>query len=793
MKKYISLFAVMLLLLTMCGIFPAHASAPCDDFPFVCESFEDGNKSGVLVPQDTGKIMTVTPGAGESNFALRHIVTGSGGELRFPLDSAGFAPGQNLRAQAWIRIKSETADQTVTFMLCGSTADGKEASFDLSASPELKVDEWSYVTASGLWSGNFTNGEKCDKTQPMYLKVRIGSGNPKADAADGESLTYDIDDVIFEPAPAAAETVSTNIVTNGTFANGKTGWGGVSAVIEDEASPEGREYAQLGATTASWMQLTQNLTFAANHIYHISYWVKADEAYNGRGEATNTAGVYMLQSARTRVVDTNSYNTDIPGYVIPEFPVDGQWHKIDFYYQFEYKTFTNQQFNTIFRIYPHGMKDTAATGRFGIDDVKIVDMGTISNGSFEATDSVIQKFLNPTGEANKGKVTATEQNVLGWNEQKAAAELSTETCPVSAGKQSMRVSITEDGGYVYQGIGLDKADTAYKISFWAKGENTEEEGVPFSLVLDRSVTKSGGEMESYIVPDYEYYTGKHEMNNEGSFGTWRLTNDWNYYECIVSNTFDLKEGLTAPNNYTIPRLPFLYFNIDGNQAGTAYLLDDITIGEYNPESDSDTDGYPYPICSGVGFAGNTYETGSISVKYTFQSLCGASEGSTVLRLFKKVGENEVLIGTTTGKTITIPMGLAGQTVRAELVPIDDRQRVGSIYSREYTVRPAMSVIPEITEWNTDTDEIKASVSFTNNCATDKKQEITVILAAYSATNKMVGYQTAVIEIGAGESSNVPVTLTAPQDAEYAKIYVWSGSELFETGKTVYSKVVTRAR
>ena len=105
----------------------------------------------------------------------------------------------------------------------------------------------------------------------------------------------------------------------------------------------------------------------------------------------------------------------------------------------------------------------------------------------------------------------------------------------------------------------------------------------------------------------------------------------------------------------------------------------------------------------------------------------------------------------------------------------------------------MSVIPEITEWYTGTGEINALVSFTNNVKTGEKQNITVILAAYSATNKMVGYQTAVIEIGAGESLNVPVTLTAPQDAEYAKIYVWSGSELSETGETVYSKVVTRIK
>lgn len=793
MKKYTSLISVIIIMLTMCGAIPAHASASYDGFPFVCENFEDGNKENVIISEGTGKIMTVAPGAGESGFALRHIITENDGELKFSLDSQGFAPGQNLRAQAWIRLKNEIIDKTVTFMLCGVTTDGEEASFDLAISPELAVDEWVHVSASGFWSGLFTNGEKCDRTQPMYLKVRIGTGAPAEDAADGGTITYDIDDIVFEPdASPAAETEGTNIVTNGTFANGKTGWGGSVSVVEGEDAPEGNEYAIIEATTASFMQLTQNLTFAANHIYHISYWVKGDEAYNNKGEATDTAGIYMLQSARNRVVDTNSYNTDLPGYVTPEFPVDGQWHKIDFYYQFEFKTFTNQQFQTIFRIFPKGMQHTAATGRFGIDDIKIVDLGAVSNGKFESEDHTVQKFLNPTGEANKSTVTATEQNVLGWNEQNAETGLSTDTRPASTGKQSMRVSITEDDGYAYQGVGLDKADTDYKIGFWAKGENLPEESVPFSLVLDRSVAKPGGDMESYIVPDYEYYTGKNEVNNDGSFGTWRLTDEWNFYECIVSNSFGLKEGLTAPNENTIPRLPFLYFNVDGNSVGTTYFLDDITISEYDPELDTSMEN-AHPYCTDVSFTSSGYETGSISVQYDFHSLRGANEGGTVLRLFKKVGNSEVLVAATTEKTIEIPMGLAGASVRAELVPIDDRQTIGRLYYNEYTIEPAVSVVPEITAWNSDTGEINATVSITNNTKSGEDQSITVILAVYDASNKMVDYQTVVTEMGTEGSSIVPVGLTATENAACAKVYVWSGSELFKAGETVYSKVVTRVK
>ncbi len=64
--------------------------------------------------------------------------------------------------------------------------------------PDLAVDTLEYDCFE-FWNGVLRNGEICDRTQSIYLKVRIGTGNPKADAADGESITYDIDDIIFEP------------------------------------------------------------------------------------------------------------------------------------------------------------------------------------------------------------------------------------------------------------------------------------------------------------------------------------------------------------------------------------------------------------------------------------------------------------------------------------------------------------------------------------------------------------------------------------------------------------------
>ena len=73
MKRFQTFFMVVLLL-TMYWSLPIQTSASDNSFPYVCESFEDGNKNNVSIAADTGEIMTVTPGAGDTAYALRHTV-----------------------------------------------------------------------------------------------------------------------------------------------------------------------------------------------------------------------------------------------------------------------------------------------------------------------------------------------------------------------------------------------------------------------------------------------------------------------------------------------------------------------------------------------------------------------------------------------------------------------------------------------------------------------------------------------------------------------------------------------
>lgn len=62
------------------------------------------------------------------------------------------------------------------------------------------------------------------------------------------------------------------------------------------------------------------------------------------------------------------------------------------------------------------------------------------------------------------------------------------------------------------------------------------------------------------------YTDEIKNNQE-----WKISDEWQYYECYYDNTFPLKEGLSAPAENVVPRLPFLSFDVDGNGTETSFL------------------------------------------------------------------------------------------------------------------------------------------------------------------------------------------------------------------------------
>ncbi len=760
MKKIISFVAAATMILSLCA--PVLAAENAVPSVYTTETFDSGEINVV-----SGNVMRLSPGVGDRGYALRCT-----GNTEFSAGDGVFDIGQTFLVSAWIRSKNE-ANKTVTFSLCGLNTDGAYASFNMVYSGEI-TNEWTQATASGVWEGTFSDGTKWDSSVPLTLKINMG-----------ENAVYDLDDLRLVPIFPESGAGEEDLLVGGDFENGKEGWSGT--VITDGTAPQGESYLNIAGTKNTWMQFSKNITLKANHLYKFSYWVKCDEAYDNNGKPKDTFGIWFLQSARTRVVDTNSFNTDLPGYVQNGFPVNGEWQKVEYYYQFEYKTFTNKEFQMIFRLYPEGMQSVESTGSFGIDDFKIIDMGEIANGSFESDDTEIVKFLNETGEANKGKTAITEQSVLAWNEKDAETDINSDVRPDASGKKSMKVTVSADGGYAYQGVSLDRVDANYKISFWVKGVGLSEEK-PFALVLDRSVPKSGGDQESYIVPDKTYVTGFREQNTNGDFGTWSLTNEWQYFSCIVPNSFPLKEGLNAANADTIPRLPFMYFDVDGNKAGTTYLLDDIEIAEYEGEETEDS-GYRYPYLTRVAFAGNIYETGVMQARYTFGSLCGATDGGSQLRMYEITDNGEILVATALGKSITIPEGLGGKKIRIEAVPVDTNGRMGKNQSAIYTVGYAKETTAEISEWNALGD-ITASVSIISRGTSAKAEPVIVVLATYDEQNKMVSYETKKVSLSESGNLSETITFRTSEHAKTAKLYTWSGNELSTAGAMVYHDTVS---
>lgn len=237
----------------------------------------------------------------------------------------------------------------------------------------------------------------------------------------------------------------------------------------------------------------------------------------------------------------------------------------------------------------------------------------------------------------------------------------------------MKVALTADDGYVYQGLSLE-TNKKYEFSFWAKGENLENE-TPFALVLDRQVPSAGGDEESYQVPDYQYYVGYNTVTENWtdevkSTQQFKLTNQWKKYTCIIDNTFPLKDGLETANANTIPRLPFAYFKVANAAVGTTYCIDDVAIA--TPGT------YGYPQVTDVSVSGNVLPKEQLSLTYNYYSPDGAQEGQTTARLVTVYNGHDVSLGVfDKGETITIAESAIGKQLFLEVFPINQNVVSGS--------------------------------------------------------------------------------------------------------------------
>ena len=240
----------------------------------------------------------------------------------------------------------------------------------------------------------------------------------------------------------------------------------------------------------------------------------------------------------------------------------------------------------------------------------------------------------------------------------------------------------------------------------------------------------------------------------------------------------------------------MYIDVDGNKAGTKFLVDDITFEDADaiivePEVN------PYPRLENVELvSGDAVSGATVQIDYEFVSeVEEMMEGESVVRaLISEDGKNWGCIGqsATFGRVLyTIPDIAIGKQLKLEIAPMDEVYQMGEIATVELgEVKKAFEIVPEISNWNEETGEVAASVFIENNLSSLGNQEIVVILALYDDNNTLISTTVKPEIITEQYSETIKVSAISTASATKAKLYVWSGTSLADAGEKSYCEAVS---
>jgi len=449
-----------------------------------------------------------------------------------------------------------------------------------------------------------------------------------------------------------------------------------------------------------------NIRYLPNRMYEFRFWYRVNEMYDADGTcgynpAVSTepayADVYFKWGVGTGT--TPEDKLDLNGlwgssrWPTGKYPhdnllvLDGEWHQASIFYRFDSKTFAEplmdgKPFRTriIFQAHQSNMWKPMHTD-IDLDDIQMIDHGPITNGDFETGSGYAVRWVNSQGTG--ATASNTGYGVFGWLPDGCTLAQSDEVRanPDTGSTKSMQVTLNA-GGRPLQALSLDKSPTnRYKLSFWAKDANLADgESVPFAVVLDRSTKVTEPQAaEIYKVPDYEFYFGKNEKVSGGwvynknvmETQSWKLTNEWQYFETYISNEFPVKEGMeNASTKFILPRQPFMFFLYNGsNPAGATYYLDDVKLENAPAEA---------PVAENFTVNGVADPGKKVSVSYDFVNPLGADEGESIVRVYA----NGASIGSfkARGGSFEIPETAIGKALTFELLPIDANGAAGEAIS-----------------------------------------------------------------------------------------------------------------
>ncbi len=813
MKKIISLVMTMTMLLSVFCCIPAKANI-YEGYPYLSLDFEKSDAVSTLktagVLQGNLSPMWKEGGAAGSKGCLNVTDKVSWGNETFNLPKP-LIVGRTYRMSMWVRVnlddfEGKTAAVNV-ILYTKSAVSGGSAYKSVSLAGTITPNAWCYVSGEFLWDG-YAHDEKAGVTNPvdpeaqMRACPRMGStgstlymklkNTDKYKNDESFAVSYDMDDIILEPVPVEKEVqkYDDSFVLAADFDGGKThNLGGISNVVDD---PERGKVGYGKANQGSYATITAYNAIKVNHLYKISAWIKrTDDLCTFGGDTTQVA---CIGNPEDRVDFTNISPTTKWPTVYPQNRITHQneWTYFEFYLKYEARTFDAYHPSTGFRIGNlAASKDKTGRNEIGlegveylIDDYMIQDLGLVANGDFEQNSASVYRIVENT---HGSKTDA----VLGWATTDATTAVSNDVRAdaETESTKSMQVNITADGGKAYQGVFLEN-NMDYKISFWAKGEGLADgETKPMNLVLDRKVPTVHAN-DAYEVPDYQ------RLGDE-----WLLTNEWQLFECYYTTEFTTDVAADKLGN-AVPRMPFMYLEVDENKAGTKYFVDDFVIEDAN-YVEPDTR-YPYPRAEFLALEAEDgfVDGGNVLLEYAFISEMERMEGKSVVRIMSSSDNtnwsiHDHIMANYGCAEFTIPEELIGRYIKAEILPVEevgDRYEVGDMLAVDMgLVTKSFVLEPEFVEWDAENNEVSAQVYIENNLKSRGEFDLIAILAVYDENNTLIGMSNTPHHVVVGTPKTVEVSAslagTEGLTPAGAKLYVWSGTSLADAGEMIYTEAI----
>ena len=795
MKRILSFVMVLAMLLSAVGVMTVSADEPeqvVADYPYVYLDFEKAS---------------VIPSAVAGTMASYHSwqaggAYGSKGSLTAPIKAANAA-----NYAEWQITLPASLDLTATYQFSFLAKIGLDSlgtatpSFSsyLFGGSNYKGISFSGTPVANQWvkytaTLDMATGKHASWTADTAYNFRLrfyGFNALKAIQPEAEQANFEfplsIDDVIIEPVrthvvptePVFDESYVTAATyenngdddVNASFVANRSGLGtAVVATPDATTAAHGSKVLKITKSGSSYGDLMlANLKF--NHRYKISASIKP-AATSG----TTNFEIYDMHTAGYPGVTITDTTTGASGWPSKSFTLtNGAWNEVVHYISNEAVTFDDgPAFALMYRV-PAGV---AANSVFYIDNIFVQDMGIVSNGDFEST-------IAPSDLWRANNSTATgSHDVFSWYGSNATAATSTDVRTTvedatTTSTKSMQVTIDANGGKVHQPVDLEHKK-AHTITFWAKNPNLGDgEEQDISIKLDRTDAGDAKDIFTYPNDAIETVTAT----------DWKLTNQWKKFTVIYTPNF---AASGTPAAYVAPRKPYLYFDVDGNAAGTSFLVDDVVIEKVVAPPPA----YPYPYITTALATSETIAGLDTTFIYEFISEEDKLEGTSILRfLASENGVNYACYGQSVVQfgsgTVSIPENAAGKYFKLEILAVDEDGTYGEIA----TINLGQAKVPfgvDVTypTWNVAGNQITANVAIENNLLDNAGEELVVLLAIYSENNTLI------------YTASQPVTLTASYDetivlsgiingaesltAHHAKVFVWGGTSVANAGSSIWN-------